>query len=194
LWVWKGINFERFLPTFENSKNKGKLIPTPMKKTISILGICLAFTVLSIIPSCKKDKEVTNEEIIEKALDEFVADLQSKPADTSNISARVKNYMQGRSAIFYGSTVTLLDSTKKAVSSPYWYKKNETLTYSNLMDTAYKINTQLWLRETIDGGKSIWTAPYFDAGGGNIWMKTRTVPVYINGKIKAVATTDMPLK
>ena len=165
-----------------------------MKKNTSILSVCLAFTFLTIFPSCKKDKEVSNEEIIEKALDEFVADLQSTPADTSNISARVKNYMQGKSAIFYGSTVTLLDSTQKAVSSPYWHKQNETLVYANLMDTAYHIDTQVWLREAINGGKPIWTAPYFDAGGGNIWMKTRTVPIYINGKLKAVATTDMPSK
>jgi hypothetical protein len=99
-----------------------------------------------------------------------------------------------RSALFYGSTVTLLDSTKMAVTSPYWYKQNNLLVYTDLMVASYHINTQLWLRQTIDGGKAIWTEPYFDAGGGNIWMKTRTVPVYINGKIKAVVTTDMPSK
>jgi hypothetical protein len=165
-----------------------------MKKTISIISVCIAFTLLSIFPSCKKDQEISNEAIIENALDEFVADLQSNPANTSDISARVKNYMQGKSEIFYGSTVTLLDSSKTAISSPYWHRQNDTLAYANLMDTAYKINTQSWLREAIDGGKPIWTAPYFDAGGGNIWMKTRTVPIYINGKLKAVATTDMPSK
>lgn len=163
-----------------------------MKKNTSILSVCFAIMFLTTLSSCKKDKEVSNEEIIEKALDEFVADLQSTPADTSNISARVKNYMQGKSAIFYGSTVTLLDSTKKALASPYWHKQKETLVYANLMDTAYHIDTQVWLRESIDGGQAKWSAPYFDAGGGNIWMKTRTVPIYINGKIRAVATTDMP--
>ena len=61
------------------------------------------------------------------------------------------------------------------------------------MDSSYQINSQLWLREPIDGGVPIWTEPYFDAGGGDIWMKTRAVPVYINGKIKAVATTDMSI-
>ncbi|MFN6244412.1 MAG: hypothetical protein ACK4Y8_08670 [Bacteroidota bacterium] len=40
----------------------------------------------------------------------------------------------------------------------------------------------------------MWTAPYFDAGGGNIWMKTRSVPVKVNGKIIAVATTDLPTR
>ena len=113
-----------------------------MKKTISILCVCIAFTLLSIIPSCKKDKEISNEVIIENALDEFAADLQSNPASANDISARVKNYMQGKSELFYGSTVTLLDSAKMAVSSPYWFKQNDTLAYANLMDTAYKINAQ----------------------------------------------------
>jgi hypothetical protein len=54
-------------------------------------------------------------------------------------------------------------------------------------------NDQLWLRQPIDSGFPIWTAPYFDAGGGNIWMKTRSVPVIVNGQIIAVATTDLAL-
>jgi len=152
----------------------------------------MAFSFLIMFQSCKKEKALTDEQIIENALDEFVVDLQSNPPNTADISGRVNNYMQRRSVLFYGSTVTLLDSTKIAFTSPYWYKQNNLLVYSNLMDTAYHIDNQLWLRQTIDGGKAIWTEPYFDAGGGNIWMKTRTVPVFINGKIKAVATTDMP--
>jgi len=167
---------------------------TAMKNVISILGVCFAFAFLITTQSCKKDKALTDEATIEKALDEFVTDLQSRPANTSDISARVRNYMARRPVLFYGSTVTLLDSTKKAISSPYWYLQNDTLAYANLMDTAYHIDTQLWLRGSIDGGAPTWSAPYFDSGGGNVWMKTRTVPVYINGKIKAVATTDMHLK
>ncbi len=164
-----------------------------MKKLVIIFGACIAFSFLIIFQSCKKDKALTDEEIIENALDEFVADLQSNPPDTADISDRVKNYMQGKSVLFYGSTVTLLDSTEIAVISPYWYRQNDLLMYSNLMDTAYHIDSQLWLRQTIVGGRSIWTEPYFDAGGGDIWMKTRAVPIYINGKIKAVATTDMSI-
>jgi sigma-B regulation protein RsbU (phosphoserine phosphatase) len=61
------------------------------------------------------------------------------------------------------------------------------------MDTAYNINNQTWLRQAIDSGYAIWTAPYFDTGGGNILMKTRAVPVIVNGKTIAVATTDLAL-
>ena len=92
---------------------------------------------------------------------------------------------------FYGSTVTLLDSTGAATYSPYWYRSADSLLTTDLVaDTAYNINQQTWLRQPIDGGAAIWTAPYFDTGGGNIWMKTRAVPVIINGKIIAIATWD----
>ena len=165
-----------------------------MKLIKQIFGVCMAFALATMFQSCNKDKAITDEQLIENALDEFVSDLQSNPPDTADLSNRVFNYMEEKSSLFYGSTVTLLDSTGKAVISPYWFVQNGTLvSSSNLMDSSYQINSQLWLREPIDGGVPIWTEPYFDAGGGDIWMKTRAVPVYINGKIKAVATTDMSI-
>ncbi len=165
-----------------------------MKQIKLIFGIFIACALLTFFQSCKKEKALTNEQIVENALNEFVADLQSNPPNTDNLSGRVYNYMQGKSEIFYGSTVTLLDSAGNAVISPYWFRQNNILVNSsNLMDTAYHIENQFWFRKPIDGGSAVWTEPYFDAGGGNIWMKTRAVPVYINGKIKAVATTDMAI-
>ncbi|MDA1224297.1 MAG: cache domain-containing protein [Bacteroidetes bacterium] len=165
-----------------------------MRNIKIISRVCIVFFFITMFQSCKKDTPVTDEKIIETALDEFVASLQSKPPTTADISDRVLTYMRKRSVLFYGSTVTLLDSTGKALISPYWFVQNGVLvSSSNLMDTSYNINSQLWLRHPIDRGVSIWTEPYFDAGGGNIWMKTRAVPVYIDGKIKAVATTDMSI-
>ena len=40
---------------------------------------------------------------------------------------------------------------------------------------------------------SIWTAPYFDAGGGEIWMITRSVPARDDEGIFAIVTTDLPV-
>jgi hypothetical protein len=143
------------------------------------------------LSSCDKDDEMTREETIEAALAEFVADLQSNPPDSSDISERVKMYLENRPDYFFGSTVTLLNDAGKAIASPYWYRENGGVVYADLMDAAYEIDTQDWLRQPIDQGVAIWTDPYFDEGGGNIWMRTRSVPVFIDGAIKAVATTDM---
>ena len=40
---------------------------------------------------------------------------------------------------------------------------------------------------------SIWTPPYFDEGGGEIWMITRSVPASDAGGVFAIVTTDLPV-
>ena len=42
-------------------------------------------------------------------------------------------------------------------------------------------------------GAGVWTDPYFDAGGGEIWMITRSVPVRDAGGVFAIVTTDLPV-
>jgi len=146
--------------------------------------------------SCKTDTPTTPEQQVENALDRFVSDLLTNPPAAANLSDRVKTYMRTIAVppqYFYGSTVTLLDTAGVAVYSPYWYRSADSLLTTDLAaDPAYQIDTQPWLRRPIDEGVAIWTAPYFDAGGGNIWMKTRSVPIRINGRIVAVVTTDLP--
>lgn len=158
----------------------------------------LFIPVIFVIFSCKRDTEISPEQQVENALDNFVASLVSNPPTVADVSGRVKEYMQTIAVppqYFYGSTVTLLDTSGVAIYCPYWYRSADSLLTTDLAaDTSYHINSQLWLRQPIDNGLAIWTAPYFDAGGGNIWMKTRSVPVIINGKIIAVATTDLPVK
>jgi hypothetical protein len=156
----------------------------------SIISVSLLFS------SCKKDPTTTPEQIVETTLNSFVATLVSNPPTSADVSNSVKQYLLTSgypTNYFYGSTVTLLDSIGVATYSPYWYRNVDTLMMVDLAaDTSYHINSQSWLRQAIDSRTAIWTAPYFDAGGGNIWMKTRSVPVIVNGKIIAVATTDLP--
>jgi sigma-B regulation protein RsbU (phosphoserine phosphatase) len=149
------------------------------------------------LSSCKKNdapQTKTLEQQVEENLDAFVADLESQPPTAEDISTRVYAYMQGNPEVFFGSTVVLLDGTQTAVVGPYWYRSSGTLVESDLMNIGYQINEQHWLREVIDGGQAIWTEPYFDDGGGNILMKTRSVPVFVNGQMVAVATTDLSLE
>lgn len=163
--------------------------------SLSLLASLLIFTAVS----CNKDTEettpLTNEQNIQIALNEFVAMLIANPPTDADISGRVKAYLQAHPTYFFGSTVAMLDSAGLATYSPYWYRSGDSLLLSDLAaDTSYHINDQYWLRQPIDSGIAIWTPPYFDAGGGNINMKTRSVPVVINGNIIAVATTDLSLE
>ena len=147
-----------------------------------------------MISSCSNTDTTNTDNMvaIELALDAFVADLMINPLDSSTISDRVHDYLAKQPDSFFGATVTLLNTSGEAVYSPYWYRENGTLIEKNLVDDiTYQIDDQDWLRIAIDEGEPFWTEPYFDAGGGNIWMQTYSVPVYIDGNIGAVATTDM---
>ena len=165
-----------------------------MKNSTSLL---LLATCVTLLFGCKKDDpetpEISNEQQVETALNAFVSNLVATPPTSVDVSNRVKQYLLANPSFFFGSTVTLLDSSELATDSPYWYRSGDSLLTTSLMDTAYHINDQTWLRTHIDSGYAVWTAPYFDAGGGNIWMKTRAVPVIVNGRIVAVATTDLAL-
>lgn len=118
-------------------------------------------------------------------------------------------YLQEHGPVYFGATVTVLDGDSgKAKYSPYVYRSggaNSTvvLTTDDLMDPSYRIDEQPWLREPIDTASAIWTEPYFDQGGGNVWMETRSQPIFLdtpdgggdddNGsaEVIAVATTDI---
>ena len=100
----------------------------------------------------------------------------------------------------YGSTVTLLGAGEgKAFCSPYVFRAaDDEGTYSwkqtdSLMDPAYQIDEQEWLREPVDTKSPVWSDPYFDEGGGNIEMETYSVPLIVGGEVVGVATTDLPI-
>lgn len=146
-----------------------------------------------LISGCESNVEpISPEQTIEKALRVFCDSLSASSMDSSVISMRIKEYLQSHDNTFFGSTVCIVDSNMKAVASPYWYRGTTNLLYKDLAkDPAYAIDTQEWLTKPIQSGSEVWSAPYFDTGGGEIWMKTLSIPIKNNGKIVAVATTDM---
>ena len=48
--------------------------------------------------------------------------------------------------------------------------------------------------DNIADDAGVWTDPYFDAGGGEIWMITRSVPVRDAAGVFTIVTTDLPVE
>lgn len=180
------------------STASGVCAPSPNYRIKTLLrAMTYAVWLLLVVSACQKENDQNDPNpllVYEVALDAFVADLQAQPLDSADLSARVRDYLASKSESFFGATVALLDSTGKAYYSPYWYRLNDILALKNLADSAYQIDEQAWLRQPIDSGYAIWTEPYFDAGGGEVWMRTRAVPVVVNSEIVAVATTDVKVQ
>ena len=161
-------------------------------KRISLFGMSL----IVLFSSCAKSI-VTEEEfpIVEQALEDFAGQLGTTLADKDALSLAISGYLESHDKAFYGSTVTVLDSNGAAAYSPYVYRhKNGFIHTDELMNPSYDINNQAWLRAPIDQGQSVWSEPYFDEGGGEVWMRTRSVPIYLGPVIVAVATTDVSVK
>ena len=127
------------------------------------------------------------------ALDALAADLAAdRPADAAAYAERLRAYLEANPA-FYGSAVALLDRAGKVTASPYVYRTDTGYATLDLAAPSYDIASQEWVTAPLAANAGVWTAPYFDAGGGEIWMVTRSVPVRNAEGVFALVTTDLPV-
>ncbi len=78
-------------------------------------------------------------------------------------------------------------------ASPYVYRTATGYATLDLAVPSYNIETQSWVTAPLAANASVWTDPYFDAGGGEIWMITRSVPARDAEGVFALVTTDLPV-
>jgi hypothetical protein len=168
-------------------------------RSISGSLLCLV-TAVSLLASACSARSEGNEATsppnpraqVEAALNAFVADLIAHPPTRAELPERIRSYLEAQPA-FFGSAVALIDSDGLVTYSPYVYRSNGGLAEKDLAFSRYDINNHQWLAEPRDLKQPIWTDPYFDAGGGEIWMVSRSVPLLSDGRVYAVATTDLPV-
>ena len=130
---------------------------------------------------------------VEHELDAFVAALSPNLPAIGLLSDAIRQYLEDHPS-YFACTIAILDSSMRVVDSPYLYRKNGEIEQTNLAVPSYDIDSQAWLSQPIKLGKAVWTEPYFDAGGGEIWMITRSVPLFDGTHIAAIATTDVPVE
>ena len=126
------------------------------------------------------------------ALDTLVAELVAeRPADAAAYAERLRAYLEAHPA-FYGSAAALLDEAGNVTASPYVYRDDD-YHVLGLAQPDYNIEAQEWITMPLTANASIGTPPYFAAGGGEIWMITRSVPARDAGGVFAIVTTDLPV-
>lgn len=102
----------------------------------------------------------------------------------------------------YGSTIALEVSSRGADSAfaPYLFRAPDgTLGYSDLASDSYGYRALPWYRVAADARHPVWSAPYFDTGGGETWMVTYSMPFYsksrMGGRVFAgIVTADLDLQ
>ena len=167
-----------------------------MRATILLLLLLLAVvTTQACSPAPTKEglqDEALRAEVV-AALDTLAAELAAeRPADAAAYTERLRAYLEAHPA-FYGSAAALLDRAGKITTSPYVYRTAAGYATLDLAVPSYNIEAQAWVTAPLTANAGVWTAPYFDAGGGEIWMITRSVPVRDAEGVFALVTTDLPV-
>ncbi len=160
----------------------------------AITSLLLIFLVVTLACTASPPTQEALEAEVVSALDALVAELAvARPTDEAAYAERLRAYLDAHPA-FYGSAAALLDQDGKVTASPYVYRTADGYATLDLAVPSYNIESQAWVTAPLVANAGVWTAPYFDAGGGEIWMVTRSVPVRDAEGVFALITTDLPVE
>ena len=157
--------------------------------SLLLLALATTFACTTSPPT----QEALKAEVV-SALDTLAAELAaSRPTDVAAYVERLRAYLDAYPA-FYGSGAALLDQDGRVTASPYVYRTADGYATVDLAVSSYNIESQEWFTAPLAANAGVWTAPYFDAGGGEIWMITRSVPVRDAEGVFALVGTDLPVE
>ena len=163
-----------------------------MRTAIAATFLLVALLTAKASPAGERTVEALQAKVV-AALDVLVAELVAeRPIDAAAYTDRLRSYLEAHPA-FYGSAAALLDEAGTVTASPYVYRTADGFDTLDLALPDYNIAAQEWIRMPLAANAGIWTPPYFDAGGGEIWMITRSVPARDADGIFAIITTDLPV-
>jgi PAS domain S-box-containing protein len=107
----------------------------------------------------------------------------------SNVSAR---------PLVFGAAIAFEPGTfpGRRLFGPYAYRQGSDMTdiVTTELDYDYTQPEWDWWHRPRDAATGVWTEPYFDEGGGNIYMTTYSAPFFRDGRFAGVATIDIPLE
>jgi sigma-B regulation protein RsbU (phosphoserine phosphatase) len=95
----------------------------------------------------------------------------------------------------YGSTIAVASGAEPF--APYYFRGRDRIEYADLARHSYAYREAAWYRRAADAGHPAWSPPYFDAGGGETWMVTYSVPFFRKQNdqrpLAGVVTADLEL-
>ncbi len=94
----------------------------------------------------------------------------------------------------YGSTFALDPAAVGSPLAPYAYRASGKIAHRSLASDSYDYPHQTWFSVPLKSGKTLWSEPYFDKGGGEVEMITFSAPVRKGGRIIGIITADIELQ
>jgi methyl-accepting chemotaxis protein len=138
---------------------------------------------------------------VTRSTDMFAKSIESFNLNEQEIKEGIELFLLSRKTI-YGSTVAfepnIMGRRANRLYAPYYHRGKNGLVYKNLADE-YNYLEKKWYKDVKRTGHAMWSDPYFDTGGGNCWMITRSSPIYKKDSVTGekrfigVATADVTL-
>ena len=136
---------------------------------------------------------------IEKVVMFIASYLEHHDYNKEDLLTIIKHIVSTNDEI-YGSTVAYEPHAfdpDEYYFAPYYYKHNGILTLKYLSGEAYQYHQKDWYTVPKSSSRPTWSEPYYDAGAGNIFMATYSIPFYktIDGKrtFRGIVTADISL-
>ena len=134
---------------------------------------------------------------VEANTDSLAAVISTSDVTKNQVQQMIKAFLKTNADIF-GMTValepnTLIDSADDF--SPYYYKKENKIIFSDLANENYNYKNWAWYSEPKKTMTPVWSEPYLDEGGGNVLMTTYSSPIYLSDDktFAGIATADIEL-
>lgn len=147
------------------------------------------------VTKAARDIENLTSEISEKPRE--IADIVGNNiSDIEKTENLMKKYVKENKFI-YGMALAFYPefSPNKSYYSSYYYLKNGKLIYKQLVPPSYDYLNSNWFFLPVKLKKNIWSEPYFDKGGGELWMSTYSAIIKNNeGKPIGIATADVSIR
>ena len=163
-----------------------------MSVRLCVVGLLISVGLFYGCNGGKSSDDTLRQEVV-TALDQLVDTIeQSRPPDSESYQLLLETYLEVNPT-FFGAAIALIDETGTVTASPYAYRDQGEIQFMNLSNPDYDIQSQEWVTKPLAENQSTWTAPYFDAGGGEIWMVTRSVLARDLHGVFAIVTTDLEI-
>ncbi|MDX9755341.1 MAG: SpoIIE family protein phosphatase [bacterium] len=132
---------------------------------------------------------------------QFLASYAQQEGTTNpNLPTLLTHFVKTNEEI-YGGTIAYEPYTYQPdvlYHSPYYYKDNGKIAFTQLGTEAYNYFGQDWYLIPKELNSPQWSEPYYDEGGGNIIMSTYSVPFYRNENgqpvFTGIVTADISLE
>jgi len=187
-----------------------------VKLPIAVIGLLLIAFVIYTFLSVRLSQQALTNTITEELESQVITKVQVIDADLliaqsislqlasfaetgtieeSDLIQMLRNTLKRNERVF-GTTISYEPNQFKEAQyyyAPYFSRKpNNTLLFTDLGTPDYDYLNKSWYTLPRDSRTSVLSPPYFDAGGGNIWMVTWSTPFFNeNGNFKGVATADI---